>query len=65
MAIQELREPGTPFNPDDWSIRSEALLQRLGLEPEPRVHTAINGASKSFEVFKKLEEIKRVRLAKR
>lgn len=63
MAIQELRDPKTPFDPNDWSIRNERLIQRLGLEPEPLVHTAINGARKSFEVFKKLEQMKQIRTA--
>lgn len=64
MAIQELREPGTPFDPNDYSVRSESLARRLGINPEPEVHTAINGARKSFEVWKKLEELKQNRFVK-
>lgn len=61
MAIQELREPGTPFGPGDYSIRNAMLAKRLGIEPEPPVHTAMNGALKSFEVFRRLEELKKKR----
>lgn len=62
MAIQELWVPGTPFDPDDFSIRSGKLLTRLGIETEPIPHTAINGARKAYEVCKALTQLKQKRL---
>lgn len=62
MAMQELWVPGTPYQPNDWSIRNDLLVQRLGIEPEPPVHTAINGALKSLEVFQALEKLRGSRI---
>lgn len=59
MSVQELLRPGEVYDPDEFSIRNGKLLERLGIEPEPEVHAAINGARKAFEVYKKLREIKR------
>ena len=58
MAIQELWEPGTPFDPDDYSLRNGRLTQKLGIEDEPIPHEALNGAMKCYEVFKKLREMR-------
>jgi len=35
-----------------WSLKTLCTL--LGIPPEPKVHRAINGAEKAFEVYKKL-----------
>lgn len=61
MAWQELLDPGETYDPDEFSLRNGRLLARLGLEPEPAVHEAINGARKSLECYKRLKELKRAR----
>jgi DNA polymerase III epsilon subunit-like protein len=61
MAIQELLTDNKVYDPDEFSIRTGRLLVRLGIEPEPEVHEAINGAMKSFEVYKKLRELRLLR----
>lgn len=58
MAVQKLLRPGEIYDPAEFSIRNGRLLKRLGLEPEPEVHEAINGARKAYEVYKKLRELK-------
>src|SRR5258708_2538853 len=63
MAIQELREPLTPLDPDDYSMR-DRLLKRLSIKPEPKPRSALAGAHKAFEVFKALERLKAPRFAK-
>lgn len=63
MAIQELWEPGTTYDPNLYSLRTDQLAGRLGIPPEPYPHLALNGARASFAVFKKLTELKRERLA--
>lgn len=35
-----------------WSLK--AVCEALGIDPEPAVHTALNGAMKEYEVYKKL-----------
>lgn len=35
-----------------WSLKT--ICTYLGLEPEPKVHRAVNGAIKCYEVYKKL-----------
>jgi len=64
MAVQELFAPDTQYCPDDYSMRTSRLLEALGIEPEPAVHTAINGARKAHEVATALNELKRARLRK-
>ncbi len=54
MAIQEFRRPGQVVAPEEFSLRNGSLVKKLDLEPEPKVHAAINGARKAFEVYKKL-----------
>ena len=36
------------------SWRLKAMCQYLNIEPEPDIHTALNGAMKAYEVYKKL-----------
>ncbi len=62
MAIQELWDPRTPFDPSDFSLRSGKLQEALGIEPEPKPHRAVNGARQAFLVFHKLAERKVLRL---
>ncbi len=64
MAVQELLRPGEVYDPAEFSIRNGRLLTRLGLEPEPEVHEAINGARKAFEVYRKLMYKKLERVSK-
>ncbi len=59
MAVQELLAPGTPYDPADFSMRSGRLFTELDIEPEPAVHTAINGARKAHEVAVALNKLKR------
>lgn len=58
MAAQALLGPGEVYDPDEFSMRNSRLLKRLGIDPEPEVHEAINGARKSFEVYRKLRELR-------
>ena len=51
MAIPKLLAAGEVYRPDEFSLRNGRLLTRLGLEPEPEVHEAINGAKKALEVY--------------
>lgn len=37
-----------------WSLKG--LCEYLGIEPEPEIHSALNGAMKAYEVYKKLME---------
>lgn len=37
---------------DGWSLKK--ICERLLIEPEPAIHTGINGAKVEFEVYKKL-----------
>lgn len=37
---------------EKWSLK--AICEKIGIEPEPEVHTALNGAMKGYEVYKKL-----------
>lgn len=64
MAIQELWDPNTPFDPNDWSARNKELVKKLGVTPEPEVHGALNGARQAYEVFCRLQELKRRSFAK-
>ncbi|MCR4334053.1 MAG: hypothetical protein NUV60_03540 [Patescibacteria group bacterium] len=61
MAVQELLVPNEPFEPADYSMRNSHLLRTLNIEPEPAVHTAINGARKAYEVAVALDRVKRAR----
>ncbi|OGZ00405.1 MAG: hypothetical protein A2945_03615 [Candidatus Liptonbacteria bacterium RIFCSPLOWO2_01_FULL_52_25] len=61
MAIQELLRPGEGYDPDAFSLRNGRLLERLGIPPEPEVHEGLNGALKSFEIYKKLRELRALR----
>jgi len=58
MAVQEILAPGESYNPADYSMRNSRLLTTLGIEPEPDVHTAINGARKAYEVAVALDKLK-------
>lgn len=60
MAIQELLPADEAYNPDEFSLRNGHLLKQLGIKPEPKVHRAINGAMKAYEVYKKLRELRSV-----
>ncbi len=55
MAAQELLQLGEVYDPAEFSIRNGRLLARLGIEPEPEVHEAMNGARKACEVYRKLQ----------
>lgn len=57
MAVQALLDPGQIYDPQEFSMRNNRLLLRLGIEPEAEVHEAINGARKAFEVFRKLRAL--------
>jgi DNA polymerase III epsilon subunit-like protein len=59
MAVQALWEPGTPYNPNDYSLRNDALAMRLGIEPEPSVHEALNGARTALAVARALQHLKK------
>ena len=37
--------------PDAVSLSLKNVCKTLGIEPEPEVHTALNGAQKAFEVY--------------
>lgn len=50
MAWQTLRHT------DLEKFNGDALMKFFGLEPEPPVHRAINGAMKDYEIFTKLME---------
>lgn len=39
----------------DFSLKG--LCRQLGLKPEPKVHEALNGAVKGYELFKKLKDL--------
>jgi DNA polymerase III subunit epsilon len=43
---------------DVKKVRLRALCELLGVEPEPDVHRAINGAMTAYQVLKKLLEMK-------
>lgn len=62
MAIQELWEPGTPYDPSDYSLRNDRLAKRLGIPAEPYPHEALNGAREALMVYRKLVELKKHRL---
>ena len=48
LSMAYARLPGTK----SYSLKS--VCQALGIEPEPEVHSALNGAMKGYEVFKEL-----------
>lgn len=41
-----------PHTMASWSLKNICIA--LGIEPEPEVHTALAGATKAYEVYKKL-----------
>jgi DNA polymerase III epsilon subunit-like protein len=56
MAVHALWQPGTPYVPSDFSLRTDALATNLRIPPEPLPHEALNGARKAAEVFRRLRE---------
>ena len=58
MAVQTLWDPGTPYDPGRYSLRTDALPRTIGIAPEPVPHIALNGARKAYEVFRRLQELK-------
>ncbi len=61
MAVDALLKPGEVYDPGEFSMRNGKLLARLGIEPEPEVHTGPNGAMKSLEVYRKLSQLRAAR----
>ncbi|TSC70117.1 MAG: hypothetical protein G01um101470_882 [Parcubacteria group bacterium Gr01-1014_70] len=61
MSIQELWQTEIPFDPNEYSLRKLTLSQKLGIPDELFPHTALNGAMKCYEVFKKLREMRTMR----
>ena len=55
MATQELWRWGTPYEPKDYSIRTDGLSGTLGILPEPLPHEALNGARQSLAIFRALQ----------
>lgn len=62
MAIQELWDPREPLDMSDFSLRGGKLQHTLGIAPEPKPHLAINGARQAYDVMRKLNERKLLRL---
>jgi len=58
MAVQQLWEPGTTYDPAAYSLRNETLARTLGITMESYPHEAINGARQAYTVFKKLRELR-------
>jgi len=59
MAVQALLGEGELYDPANFSLRSGRLQEVLGIKPEPLPHTALNGAYQAYNVFVKLQELKR------
>jgi hypothetical protein len=58
MAVQALWKRGTPYDPKEYSIRTDGLSLTLGISPEPMPHEARNGALQSFQIFRKLRGLR-------
>ncbi|HTP57200.1 MAG TPA: hypothetical protein VMJ72_02930 [Candidatus Paceibacterota bacterium] len=58
MAVQALWQPGSPYDPDAYSLRNEKLAQTLGIAMEPYPHEALNGARQALAVFRALRQRK-------
>ena len=61
MAIQKLMGT-TGYDPKEFSLRAGLVQKHLGIQPEPKPHTALNGAYQAYELYKALraEKIRHV-----
>lgn len=55
MCLMSMAWVKLPHEGQGWKLKN--VCERLGVEPEPEVHRAINGAMSAFKVYKKLMEI--------
>lgn len=58
MAMQELGEPWTSYDPAAYSLRNDQLANRLRISEEPVPHKALNGALQSYRVWRALQFLK-------